>query len=91
MKFEPLVTVSFRDLAWRQIETATRRMEIHSRAKQRPPLFWEAEIGLIKLTCRPERRVAGISDDDVVEDFDFEKLTGSNEVAGNFDVRFRRS
>ena len=32
-----------------------------------------------------------ISNDDVVEDFDFEKLTGSNEVTGDFDVRFRRS
>jgi hypothetical protein len=32
-----------------------------------------------------------ISDYDVVEDFDFEKLTGSNEVTGNFNVRFRRS
>lgn len=30
-----------------------------------------------------------ISNDDVVEDFDFEKLTGSNEVTGDFDVRFR--
>jgi hypothetical protein len=27
----------------------------------------------------------------VVEDFDFEKLSGSNEVASNFNVRFRRS
>ncbi len=32
-----------------------------------------------------------VSNDDVVEDFDFEKLTGSNEVSGNFDVRFRWS
>jgi hypothetical protein len=32
-----------------------------------------------------------ISDDDVVEDFDFKKLTGSNEVAGDVDVRLRRS
>jgi hypothetical protein len=30
-----------------------------------------------------------VSNDDVVENFDFEKLTGSNEVTGNFDVRFR--
>ena len=30
-----------------------------------------------------------VSNDDVVENFDFEKLTGSNEVAGDFDVRFR--
>ena len=31
-----------------------------------------------------------VSNDYVVENFDFEKLTGSNEVAGNFDIRFRR-
>lgn len=31
----------------------------------------------------------GIANDDVVENFDFEKLTGSNEVLGDFDVRFR--
>ncbi len=30
-----------------------------------------------------------VSNDDVVENFDFEKLTGSNEVTGDFDVRFR--
>ena len=28
-----------------------------------------------------------VSNDDVVENFDFEKLTGSNEVTGDFDVR----
>ena len=33
----------------------------------------------------------GIANDDVVEDFDFEKLTGPDEVAGDFNVRFRRS
>ena len=32
-----------------------------------------------------------VSNDDVVENFDFEKLAGSDEVAGDFDVRFRRS
>ena len=31
--------------------------------------------------------MVGIADDDVVEDFDFEKLTGSDEVAGDFDVQ----
>lgn len=35
--------------------------------------------------------MVGISNYDMVEDFDFEKLTGSDEVAGDFDVRFRRS
>jgi len=31
--------------------------------------------------------VAGIAHDDVVENFDFEKLSGSNEVASDFDGR----
>ena len=31
-----------------------------------------------------------ISNDDVVEDFDFKKLTGSNEVASDVDVRLGR-
>ena len=35
--------------------------------------------------------MVGIPDDSVIEDFDFEKLAGSNEVTGDFDVRFRRS
>ena len=34
--------------------------------------------------------MVGIADDDVVEDFDFEKLAGSNEIAGDFDVCFGR-
>lgn len=35
--------------------------------------------------------MVGISDDDVVEDFDLEKLAGSDEIASNFDIRFWRS
>ncbi len=35
--------------------------------------------------------MAGIADDYVVEDFDFEKLAGADEVTGDFDVRFRWS
>jgi len=35
--------------------------------------------------------VVGIADDDVVEDFELERLAGSNEIAGNSDVRFGRS
>jgi hypothetical protein len=35
--------------------------------------------------------VIGIADDDVVDDFDFKNLTGPDEVARDFDVRFRRS
>lgn len=32
--------------------------------------------------------VVGIAHDDVVEDFDLEQLTCSNEVTGDLDVRF---
>ena len=35
--------------------------------------------------------MVGISNYNVVENFDFKKLTGSDEVAGDFDVRFGRS
>ena len=34
--------------------------------------------------------MVGIANDDVVEDFDFQKLTGSDEVASDFDVGLRR-
>jgi len=52
----------------------------------------EAEIGsIIKISQGAERCVVGITNNDVVEDFDFEKLVGSDEIAGNFGVRFRRS
>ena len=44
-----------------------------------------------KIPHGPQRRMVRISNDDVVEDFDFKKLTGSNEVAGDVDVRLRRS
>jgi len=35
--------------------------------------------------------VTGISHDDVVENFDFEKLACSDEITGDFDVRLRWS
>lgn len=31
-----------------------------------------------------------IANDDMVKDFDFDKLAGADEVAGHFDVGFRR-
>src|SRR5689334_23207318 len=36
-------------------------------------------------------KTVGISDNDVVEDFDFQKLACSDEIASDFNVRFRRS
>ena len=40
----------------------------------------------VKITKTPQVQVAGVADYDVVENFDFEKLTGSNEITGDFDV-----
>ena len=31
----------------------------------------------------------GVSDNDVIEHFDFKELSGADQVAGDFDVRFR--
>ena len=45
----------------------------------------------VKIAKTAETGVVWVSNDDVVENFNFEKLTGSDEVAGDFDVRFRRS
>jgi hypothetical protein len=33
----------------------------------------------------------GIADDNVIQNLDFEKLTGSDEITGHFYVRFGRS
>jgi hypothetical protein len=45
----------------------------------------EAAIGLrVKIPKTPQALVVGISNHDVVENFDFEKLTGSNEITGDF-------
>ena len=53
--------------------------------------YSEAEIGsTVEITQGPERRVIGIAHDDMIENFNFEKLACSDEVAGYFDVRFRR-
>jgi hypothetical protein len=45
---------------------------------------------LQKITKRSERRVVWVSHNDVIEDFDFDKLAGSDEIAGNLDVRLGR-
>ena len=48
-----------------------------------------SERGKIAQTAKT--RVVWVSNNDVIENFDFKKLTSSNEVTGDFDVRFRRS
>ena len=42
---------------------------------------------LQKITKRAQGCMAGIAHDDVVENFDLEKLAGSDEITGNFNVR----
>ena len=66
-----------------------------------PPVLDDKKSGLRSFGSRDrlgeeiphgtQRRMVRISNDDVVEDFDFKKLTGSNEVAGDVDVRLGRS
>ena len=45
----------------------------------------------VKISQIAKTGMVGIANNDVVEDFDFKKLAGSNKVASNLDVRFRRS
>ena len=45
----------------------------------------------VKIAKTPQAQVAGVADYDVVENFDFEQLTGSNEITGDFYVGFRWS
>ena len=41
----------------------------------------------VKIAKTAETGVVWVSNDDVIENFDFEKLARSNEVTGDFDVR----
>ena len=43
----------------------------------------------IEVTKTAKTDVVGITDNNVIEDFDLEKLPGSNEIAGDFDVWLR--
>lgn len=45
---------------------------------------------VIEITKTAKAAVVGISNDDVVKDFDFEKLASSNEITSDFDVGFGR-
>ena len=56
-----------------------------------PPIAGGSVQSAIKIAQAAKTAVVRIPDDDVIEDFDFEKLAGSNEVASDFDVGFRRS
>ena len=59
--------------------------------KNQPPISGSRDRLGEKVTQGAKRRVAGIANYDVVEDFDFQKLAGSNEITGDSDVRFRWS
>jgi len=64
----------------------------------RPPAFGKNGLPYLGSRCRlgveitqgSQRLMARIANDDVVENFDFQKLTRSNEVTGDFDVGFGR-
>ena len=45
---------------------------------------------LQKITQGPQGRVARVSDNHVIKEFDFDELPGPNEIAGNFDIGLRR-
>ncbi len=51
-----------------------------------PPINGSHVQLAIKIAKTSKTAVAGIANDDVIENFDFEKLARSNEVAGDFDV-----
>ena len=48
-------------------------------------------IGSVKMTKGAKTGVVGMAYDDVVENFDFQKLTCANEITGDFNVRLGRS
>jgi hypothetical protein len=70
-------------------ERRNKKEAIHSILEQ-SPLDARHYPGLQKITKTAKTAVAGIANDDVVEDFDLEKLAGADEVAGDFYVSFRR-
>jgi hypothetical protein len=47
-------------------------------------------MGLSEITKRAETGMVRLANDDMVKHFDFQKLTGADEVAGHFDVSFGR-
>ena len=51
-----------------------------------PPIIGSHVSLAIKIAKTSKTAVAGIAYDDVIENFDFEKLARSNEVTGDFDV-----
>ena len=55
-----------------------------------PPIIGSHVQLAIKIAKTSKTAVAGITYDNVIENFDFEKLTRSNEVTGDFDVGFGR-
>jgi hypothetical protein len=58
---------------------------IHS-ILERSPLVARHYPGLQKIAKTAETGVGWVSNDDVIENFDFKKLARSNEVTGDFDV-----
>lgn len=50
-----------------------------------------SKLSGVEIAKGPERRVVGMSDHDVIENFDFQKLTRPDKITGNSDVRLGRS
>ena len=44
----------------------------------------------VKISKTAKTGVVWVANDDVIENFDFEKLTSSNEITGDFDVSLGR-
>jgi hypothetical protein len=47
-------------------------------------------MGLSEITKFAETGAIRLANNDMVKQFDFQKLTGANKVTGHFDVGFRR-
>ena len=54
--------------------------------KNRLPFKGSRDRLIIKIAKISKADVAGVSDDNVVENFDFQKLARSDEITSNFDV-----
>lgn len=65
---------------------------MRSRAEEISVFLSMARLGLAeKITQTAKTRVVWVSNNDVIENFDFKKLARSNEVTGDFDVGLGRS
>src|SRR5437868_2937194 len=57
---------------------------------EEPPRLLGINPALQKISQLSQRGKIGIADDDMVEHFDFKELSGTDKIAGDFDVSLRR-